>query len=54
MSTENCKKSLNKKSFYFVGRKKIKFKNDCSTVKIEDYNNNFVNLELKNNPEINF
>ena len=27
-------------------RKKIK--------SIEDYNNNFVNLELKNNPEINF
>ena len=54
VSTENCKKSLNKKSFYFVGRMKIKFKNDYSTVKIEDYNNNFVNLELKNNPEINF
>ncbi len=53
-STENCEKSINKKNFYFIGRMKFELVTDCSTIKIEDYNNNFVNLELKNNPEINF
>ena len=53
-STQNCADKINLKKFYFVGRMKINFDNKCEQIQLTDLNNNKLNLEIKNIPEINF
>ncbi len=53
-SLKNCDNPINSKEYFFVGRMKTELKNKCSTIELKDFDNNSIELELKNNPSINF
>ena len=53
-SLKNCVNNENQKTFFLVGRTKIKLNNSCSNIVLKDFNDNSVDLKLENNPSINF
>ena len=52
--TLECINDENKKSFFLVGSMKVKFKNECKKIKLKDFNDNIIILDLKNKKEINY
>ena len=46
--------NVNEKTLFLAGNMKIKQTNDCKYVRLTDFNNNYIDIELKNRPEINY
>ena len=51
--TLECSNNKNLK-FFLVGAMKVGFKNDCKKIRLKDFNNNIIILDLKNKKEINY
>ena len=49
----NCD-NADEKTFFFAGNMKKKQTNDCKYIRLTDFNNNYLDIELKNRPEINY